>query len=403
MYNNFFTVYLFSILISRSNFLRNIQSMSKVMKQKSEVESVTSQWSKLTIKQLQGFIRHKNSNGAKILLSGKKEEIVQRIVQSEYSNFTTCWPYPGYDISEQTQRTRANAKENEELDMKYIVELLSSSNSNHKIVRAFREQIDKDEYIVRAYIEPKTVSESEKKIKPGNRRTHFDCYIDTNKRNGLCVEHKGSKDNKPIDPTLVPWHLGVQWHNGSPKELKVADKYLRSWYEYWIVSGRLSEKYQIVAPIPEYEVWKSRDAMVQGDPKTPYGKELKEKARERNGEKTSLMGERNEFMDQSEFSTEFTIEDLEELKQYVLEIANSCLQKKDIWLQITGNIHSESEDDYHVQWSGKCPIVSEIVDIKIDAKKNVDFEFICTDGFPISGIMRWGKGQGFSNFRFDLK
>jgi hypothetical protein len=45
----------------------------------------------------------------------------------------------------------------------------------------------------------------------------------------------------------------------------------------------------------------------------------------------------------------------------------------------------------------------ENVEIKLESKKNVEFVFECSRGMKIGGIMRWGKGQGFSNFRFDLK
>ena len=45
----------------------------------------------------------------------------------------------------------------------------------------------------------------------------------------------------------------------------------------------------------------------------------------------------------------------------------------------------------------------------MESKKNVEFVLdACYKGLDekpikIVGIMRWGKGQGFSNFRFDLK
>jgi hypothetical protein len=294
-------------------------------------------------------------------------------------------------------RTRTTTKSNEELDIHRIIEYLSSK-SETKLLRSFSEQIGGEECIVRAYS-----TLGQKGTKSGDRKTHYDFCVDTNQRIGLRVEHKGSKDNKPIDPTMKPWHLGVQWHNGSPK-YQVLNKYLRLWYDYWVGSGRLSEKYQIVAPIPVFEIWMKKDAMVQGNPTTPYGKELKQKARERNGEKSSLMEERDEFVTQGGFSQELlTTEDLEELKQGVMETANRCLQEKDLWIQIAGNLHDESEDAFQVQWSPKCAMMSEIVSVEMSVKKNVEFVFTCVDGFRILGIMRWGKGQGFSNFRFDLK
>ena len=239
----------------------------------------------------------------------------------------------------------------------------------------------------------------------GNRKIHYDFCVDVENPDGsiqtsMRVEHKGSNDKKPIDPTR---RLGVQFHNGSPK-LAVMMTYLSVWYTYWISSGRLSEKYGIQSPVPTLDEWVKRDAMVQGDPKTPYGVELKRLARERNGVTSSLVEERDEFMENIFKKEMISNEDLEELKKNVLETANKCLQEKDLWLQIAGNIHGDETDFYHL-WTPKMSLIESIdnVEIKLESKKNVEFVFDCNEGMKIVGIMRWGKGQGFSNFRFDLK
>lgn len=290
-------------------------------------------------------------------------------------------------------RSRKMTKSNEDLDIERIITLINTHPTNPTKIS----QLSHEQRIVRAY----------RSAGSGSRKIHYDFCVDVENmsdgtiQTGLRVEHKGSNIKKPID---LNGRLGVQFHNGSPK-LGIILLYLTTWYNYWISSGRLTEKYGIQSPIPSLETWIKNDATVQGDPKTNYGKELKQLARERNGPTSSLMAERDEFMENRIFNQEMvTIDHLEELKQHVLETANKCLQEKDLWLQIAGNIHGDESDFYHL-WTPKTKVIEAItqLDMNIDGKKNMEFMFECDDGRKIGGIMRWGKGQGFSNFRFDLK
>jgi hypothetical protein len=289
-------------------------------------------------------------------------------------------------------RSRQMAKSNEDVDIDRIISLINNRETPTKI-----SQLADGKQIVRAY----------RSAGSGSRKIHYDFCVDVENildgtiQTGLRVEHKGSNIKKIIDPA---GRLGVQFHNGSPK-FGIILLYLTTWYNYWISSGRLTEKYGIQSPIPTLDKWLKSDATVQGNPKTSYGKELKQLARECNGPSSSLIAERDEFMENLVFNKEMvTIDHLEEIKQHVLETANKCLQEKDLWLQIAGNIHGEDSDFYHL-WTPKNNIIESIVnvDMKIEGKKNIEFMFECDDGRKIGGIMRWGKGQGFSNFRFDLK
>jgi len=288
-------------------------------------------------------------------------------------------------------RSRSQTKTNEDADIDRIMLRINEQENNPT---KLSELID-GRRIVKAY----------RSAGSGNRKIHYDFCVDVENpdgsiQTGMRVEHKGSNVKIPIDPTR---RLGVQFHNGSPK-LAIMMTYLSMWYTYWISSGRLTEKYGVQSPVPTLDEWVKRDAMVQGDPKTPYGVELKRLSRERNGPSSSLVEERDEFMENIYKKEMVTTEDLEELKQHVLETANHCLQEKDLWLQIAGNIHGDESDFYHL-WTPKLPVIEAIenVEIKLESKKNVEFVFECSRGMKIGGIMRWGKGQGFSNFRFDLK
>jgi hypothetical protein len=314
--------------------------------------------------------------------------------------------------SQVTSRGRGQTKTNEDADIDRIITRINEHGQTHTKLT----DLGDGKRVIRAY----------RSAGSGNRKIHYDFCVDVAHPDGSVqtnqrVEHKGSNDKKPIDPTR---RLGVQFHNGSPK-LTVMTRYLTMWYNHWIASGRLTEKYGIQSPVPSLEEWLKRDAMVQGDPKTAYGKELKRLARERNGLASSLTQERDEFMETVFTQDSITVEDLDELKKHVLETANHCLQEKDLWLQIAGNIHGTDDDYYHL-WTPKMPTIEAIdrVDIKLESKKNVEFVLECRgqkteglqqlttedakhtssfDGMKIVGIMRWGKGQGFSNFRFDLK
>ena len=288
-------------------------------------------------------------------------------------------------------RSRTQTKTNEDAD---IEKIMARINLQNETPTKLSELCD-GRRIVKAY----RLSGS------GSRKIHYDFCVDVENpdgsiQTGMRVEHKGSNDKKPVDPTR---RLGVQFHNGSPK-LAIMMTYLSVWYNYWMSSGRLTEKYGIQSPVPALEEWVKRDAMVQGDPKTSYGVELKRLARERNGPASSLTEERDEFMENIFKKEMVSMEDLDELKKHVLTTANHCLQEKDLWLQIAGNIHG-TEDDYYHLWTPKMPMIEAIenVDIKLESKKNVEFVLECSGGMKIGGIMRWGKGQGFSNFRFDLK
>jgi hypothetical protein len=50
-------------------------------------------------------------------------------------------------------------------------------------------------------------------------------------------------------------------------------------------------------------------------------------------------------------------------------------------------------------------VINEILHVYIEknGSKDVNFVFECDDGFKFGGILRWGKGAGFSNLRIDLK
>ena len=54
------------------------------------------------------------------------------------------------------------------------------------------------------------------------------------------------------------------------------------------------------------------------------------------------------------------------------------------------------------KWYNKI-LPLKIVDVILIKKKDIQFKFILEDNSSFIGIMRWGKGCGFSCFRMDFK
>jgi len=206
------------------------------------------------------------------------------------------------------------------------------------------------------------------------------------------VEFKGSKYNKQIDATKQPWLNGVQFYNGTGKTFSVGLEYARQFYD--TMMDEIIVNLNISVPKPSYEEW-SKDAFIQGKPKTDFVKELREK------------GYKGEYLSdcRKKFNSQFVLspEQLEVLKTEVYAIANQALLSKDYWLQIHGAM--EEPDDFEVRWTGKIgmpPIVS-VEQEHTKSACDVNFKFVCEDGSIFHAKLRWGYGQCITNIRLDIK
>ena len=311
-------------------------------------------------------------------------------------NYTIQSKMSTMEISEKaaTGRTKANAKKNEEKDINDIVNAIN--NDTPQGIQIKQSYYNKFGSIIES---ARNHDSNGKKI--GGRNKHYDLEVklenyDVWKR----VEHKGKKDYKPIDVTIAPWKTGVQFLNGPANKFKIGITYANDWYTHFIESGKISKTYGILSPIPTRDEWVNGDAFQQSDPKTKFGIELKGKFKDTDQGQSSLLDERSEFVD-----TIFrpNTEDLDILNKEVLTEANRVLCEKDLWLQIHGDING----DFYCEWTGPIKI-REITHAFVtkEGSKDVNFVFECDDDFiyrNISGILRWGKGAGFSNLRIDLK
>jgi hypothetical protein len=108
---------------------------------------------------------------------------------------------------------------------------------------------------------------------------------------------------------------------------------------------------------------------------------------------------------------ELTREDIITIKDRVLDIANSSLSEKELWLTINGDIHGK----FYSKWYPQFRIKS--ID-NVEVKKELDLKiyFTCKiemfkkglwveqdEPLVFHGHLRWGSHQGITNLRFDLK
>lgn len=284
-------------------------------------------------------------------------------------------------------RTKATAKANEDCDVNMIIDLLNNTTSTkgEEMRKAFYDKFGK------------TITLARRANKSGSRTTHYDFEVLTNDDTYLKVEHKSSTKFAKINPDLPPWKEGVQFYNGGMEKFRLSKKYATAWYNKFILSGVLKERYGLTAEIPTLETWIKDDAKRQDNPKTEFGKELKRVVRARFGDKSSLKSERDEFV--QEFYSLCTDVDCNELAEDVLPIARESFAEKDIWLQITGNVES---DAFNFEWSPGFTVTA-IKHVSILKGSDIMIRVECNDGFTFGGILRWGKGMGFSNLRLDLK
>jgi hypothetical protein len=273
-------------------------------------------------------------------------------------------------------RTKANAAANEAEDVAKIVKHMNDDTpAGKKIKAAFKDKFGLD--ILEA------------RNRNGSRKTHYDLSILVGK-DWSRVEHKGSATLTEIKVGEVPWAAGVQFYNGGCEKYEVTRAYARLWYDTYIGSGTLKATWKIDAPIPSFEEWLKGDCCQQGNPKTQFGKQLKEKVRALR-EGGSLLDERKEIVKNLVINEEA-------LKRDVSKLANEVLDKKDYWMEVRGNIDGE----FNVAWHPKY-MITDIETIDIIRDLDIKIVFNCAGGMSFNGILRWGKGAGFSCLRLDLK
>lgn len=237
----------------------------------------------------------------------------------------------------------------------------------------------------------------------GTNGRHYDILITNTDGSLKKCEEKGSKKYRKIETMKKPWENSVQIYNGPGNKFSIGRKYARFWYDNVVCDTAIKEKYNIEYTIPTFEDWET-DAYSCGDPKTQYGRALKKTYREIHPN-SSLGGKGNSSYDyrlnvNNKFILAFSDKEKKTMINEIQEKMNAILVEKECWLQTTGEI----DQDFNFKWYNKIE-VPVIQDITILYKKGSDITFnITTDSpFIMKGIIRFGKGTGFSNIRVDIK
>jgi len=231
----------------------------------------------------------------------------------------------------------------------------------------------------------------------GQRTDHFDFEIKLKgQKDWKKVEHKGSEKYKKID-NKHPWTTGVQFFNGTGSLFTICKKYSREFYDMFIGNCYVSNKYNILSDIPNYEEWQ-KNIFKQGNGNSiPFIKELRQKKVENKPSRLKgLYEERNIFT--KKFNELLTEEDKRLLQKEVIDIANSVLFEKEYWIQIHGNL----EKDFRVKWSPRIQLES-FEDFIINKSCDCKYTLVCKDGVKITALLRWGYNHGVSNLRIDFK
>jgi hypothetical protein len=279
------------------------------------------------------------------------------------------------------KRSRDTAAANETKDIAAIIDAINGRTpAGCRIIAAFKDRVGLE--ITAARTRSGT-----------SRGTHYDFEIEVNGE-WKKVEHKGGQLYRLPSPDEAPWKAGVQFYNGGCEKFSFTRKYAHVWYTLLIASGTLREEFGLTAPTPTEDEWFEKDCRTQDDPKTAFGKELKSKVRERRGPKASLLEKRAIVLD----ALEITEEDKHTLVTEVMSIVKDVLSQKELWLSIHGNL----ESDFHAVWYPQFTI-DDIKDVVIEKKRDLELTFVCSNDFKFHGILRWGKGAGFSCLRVDLK
>lgn len=276
------------------------------------------------------------------------------------------------------RRIKSQAAQNEARDIQYIIQSINDrNNAGIKIIESFREKFGVD------------ILEARKRIGT-SRGVHYDFDVRIDGLGWKHVEHKGSQKFESINPESVPWKAGVQFYNGGCEKYSVALEYAKLWYEIHILSSSLKTKWGVEKPIPTFkEFWK--DCCAQNDPTSSFQKELKARVRI---VQSSLLDERRPVIEKLDFDEKT----LQTLKEEVSNIANEVLDQKDYWLVVHGNLETE----FNVAWYPKY-VITKINEVEVEKGKDIKFKFKCEGGSSFGGILRWGKGSGFSCLRVDLK
>lgn len=278
------------------------------------------------------------------------------------------------------------ARANESIRIGKIVNYMMDKNNinGQEITKAYETKFNKQITIIEA---------------AGTNKDHYDLLIRHTDGSFQRVEEKHSE--KPINVNAVPWKDSVQVLNGVGSQFVVGEKMARKWYDEVITQvdwGKILECSEI-PHIPAYDEWE-KDAFRCGDPKTPFVIKIKSRCRELWGGKSSFTGVNNTPDLRSTLSN-FTLTESEASTfiQQIKDKLNEVLSQKDCFLQTKGDIDT---DGFEFAWRESVSSPN-ITSLNIRREKDIFIDLLDDENEGFTGILRWGKGCGFTNIRFDVR
>lgn len=236
--------------------------------------------------------------------------------------------------------------------------------------------------------------------KKGGNNEHYDILIYHTDGTFAKCEEKGTKNYcENINDDTPAYENSVEFYNGPAKNFSISKKYLKLWYENNVINSEIISKYDLPQP-PHLEEYLKGGPYCMVDPKSDYSKTLKINYRNIYPGKSMNSWGHDEIDYREGPNNAFDITDEEKtiLIKEVQNIYNDVMNEKDVWLQTTGTIDGQ----FSFKWFNKIE-PKKIMNVEMIKKKDIEFKFNFEDNTFITGIMRWGKGCGFSCFRMDLK
>ncbi len=236
--------------------------------------------------------------------------------------------------------------------------------------------------------------------KKGGNNIHYDILIyHTDGTINKCEEKGSLNYNEVINDKTPPHEKSVEFYNGPAKNFSISKKYLKLWYDLVTNNSDINKKYNL-PDSPPFEEWLIGGPYCMVDPTSEYSIKNKENYRYIYPKKSMNGWGHDEIDYRIKPNDAFSITEDEKLTliKEVQDIYDHIMNEKEVWLQTTG----DPQKEFSFKWYNKIE-PKKIIDVELVKNKDIEFIFKLDDKTSFTGIMRWGKGCGFSCFRMDLK
>ena len=241
----------------------------------------------------------------------------------------------------------------------------------------------------------------------GGRKKHYDFVLYHTDGTIYKCEEKGNKKIYDLNKSKTPWEKAVQRLNGNLKYFNIPYIYAKIWYNTIVCSSNINNTIGNTLPIPSFDDWYNMDCCPQGNPKTKWGIDNKKNVKNKwkNGDKDISLNKKNGVpidgreLIIDELMSKFTNEIKGFLIEQLQDAINNIMNEKDIWITTCGTIPNIK----YRFWNHIEPEIISNIKIKYNNGSDIIFQCIVDNGNNFECYLRWGKGCGFSNLRFDIR